>query len=154
MEYFVSIGDSISKKAWYDSMIADAEDAMLKDYFEDYGVGGKYPEKSDYIDFTTVDKSPQLYHFLTMNDITCHPSQLLRFEEDMKKHIKKRYEYNCPSVTHEWFAYRGSGQKQFVEDMVTSLNEIPGKLKEAAEDGAYSTAFAFAATIATFSMLM
>jgi len=110
LELFIDLGDSLSKQTMLDASITDAEEAMTKVFFEDYGVDRKYPEESDLIDFTTLASSPELHHFITSNDITCHMTSLEGFEADMGDHVVKKIDYNCPTVSHEWFSYRGSGQ--------------------------------------------
>ena len=128
----------------------DAEDGYLKEYFVDYGVDGNFPTADDMIDFTAVTKSPPIYTFGTNNDVTCSPKTWMQWEADMGSHIKERKLYDCPGVTHEWFATRGAGQQIVIDDFISALS-LTEEVSE--EDGSTTLTLAVAASLSALAIL-
>ena len=63
-------GSPVSTKALMQFNMNSMEQAVLKEYFENYGKS-KFPKDSDFIDFTTVTTGPNIYGFGLTEDATC-----------------------------------------------------------------------------------
>jgi hypothetical protein len=68
---FYEVGDSVSWKTFLMMSMNDAEDGMLKEFFDDYAVDNNFPEETALIDYTTVINAPQIHTFGTNNDKVC-----------------------------------------------------------------------------------
>jgi hypothetical protein len=90
-------------------MQTDGEDRMMRSYFEGYGSDDRYPSELDFIDLTTVEHSPDIYHFRTNYDQLYPVEKVREFERDMESFVKDIYSYECEDTNHEWFMIRGVG---------------------------------------------
>ena len=108
-QYEIPSLDSLSKKTLQQAVMNEVQGGILKTFFDDWGVDGKYPEDSDLIDFSTLEKAPRLYNFATKHDKACSEAQFKLFEGLMAEHIEKTYWYDCDYIDHEWFGNLGPG---------------------------------------------
>ena len=112
-----------------------------------------HPIDADFIDFTKV-AGTDVYHFVSLNDSDCTPKQAQFLEDNIPTFTGKK-EYGCYS-DHVWFNLRGSGQLNWYNDMVDTLNKPVVNVVEREEviSGASTLAASALAAIATYSLVM
>ena len=111
--------DTITVEAWRYMSQNSYEQAMLKQVQRPYNPATP-PGADAYLDLSQI-KGTDVYHFTSLNDLTCSAAQAATLESIIPTFVDKK-EYGCDS-SHEWFTVRGMGQKQFIQDVVDALNE-------------------------------